>query len=91
MLMANLRYVCSLMSKTGLPLVLTCTKTDEQDAGFVRTWMTDPQVFQHAVKKEIFEMKGDPDDAIKMLRSMGYVIEEFEGNLDVFLDEVELT
>jgi len=81
--MSNLFYTCSLMSKTGLPTLLTCTKTDLQDESYVTEWMTNVESFTLAVQEE---QKRHPDGSggERLLRSMGYVVEEFRSHLDVY-------
>ena len=71
------------MSKTGLPTILTCTKTDMQDAAYITEWMTNPDAFKIAVEVERKKRK-DGSDAGRLLGSMGYVVEEFRGNLHVY-------
>jgi GPN-loop GTPase len=80
--MSNLFYTCSLMSKTGLPTLLTCTKTDLQDEGYITEWMTNVDAFTIAVKDEQ-ERHPDGSGGERLLRSMGYVLEEFRSHLHV--------
>lgn len=70
------------MSKTGLPSILTCTKTDTESEEYVTEWMNHETAFVDAVTAAQ-PFRKDGSDAGRLLVSMGYVQEEFGGQLDV--------
>ena len=82
--MSNMLYACSVLYKTSLPMVLVCNKTDVKDAAFVKSWMTDFEQFQNAVR---MEKSSDGEQGMgymgSLMGSMGLVLEEFYNQLDV--------
>lgn len=88
--MSNMLYACSILYKTKLPMILVFNKTDVQDAGFAREWMTDFEKFQAALKEEeskgIFGGEGFGGGSGYMgslLNSMSLMLEEFYQHLDM--------
>ncbi|GMM53095.1 GTPase [Starmerella bacillaris] len=77
--MSNMLYACSILYKTKLPMVIVFNKTDEQDAEFAKTWMTDFLVFQEALNKD----GGDEEYMSSLMTSMSLVLEDFYNALDV--------
>lgn len=60
-------------------MVIVFNKTDEQDAEFAKTWMTDFLVFQEALNKD----GGDEEYMSSLMTSMSLVLEDFYNALDV--------
>lgn len=49
---STMLYACSILYRSGLPLVLALTKTDHRSADEVISWMTDNEKFEEALDKE---------------------------------------
>jgi GTPase SAR1 family protein len=88
--MSNMLYACSILYKTKLPMILVFNKTDAQDAEFAKSWMTDFEAFQSALRNE--EEGGTfGGDGVgggsgymgSLLNSMSLVLEEFYKHLSV--------
>lgn len=88
--MSNMLYACSILYKTKLPMILVFNKTDVQDAGFAKDWMTDFEKFQEALRKEekkgVFGGEGFGGGSGYMsalLNSMSLMLEEFYSHLNM--------
>lgn len=89
--MSNMLYACSILYKTKLPMVLVFNKTDVQDAGFAKEWMTDYDAFQAALARDEagnafggVEGEGSGSGYMSsLLNSMSLVLEEFYAHLSV--------
>lgn len=68
----------SILYKTKVPMIIVFNKTDLASWEFARTWMTDFDAFQAAVRS-------DESYANNLTRSMGLVLDEFYKNLRVSL------
>lgn len=74
--MSNMLYACSIMYKTGLPMVLVLNKTDLCDPQPLLCWLTDYYAFQEAL-----ESKHADSYMASMMQSMGLVLEEFYAHI----------
>lgn len=96
--MSNMLYACSILYKLRLPMILVFNKTDVQDAGFAREWMTDFEAFQAALRREeeTGVAGGNPNTLggtasattgtgymNSLLNSMSLVLEEFYKHLSL--------
>ncbi|KAF2202942.1 hypothetical protein GQ43DRAFT_367972 [Delitschia confertaspora ATCC 74209] len=90
--MSNMLYACSILYKTRLPMILVFNKTDAQDAGFAKEWMTDFEAFQEALRNEeeggsfggeTAPFGGGSGYMGSLLNSMSLVLEEFYKHLSV--------
>ena len=93
--MSNMLYACSILYKTKLPMILVFNKTDVQDAGFAKEWMTDFEAFQAALKREedlgsfggaeggSGGLGGGSGYMGSLLNSMSLMLEEFYRHLSV--------
>jgi GTPase SAR1 family protein len=93
--MSNMLYACSILYKTKLPMILVFNKTDVQDAGFAKEWMTDFEAFQGALRREeelggfgglegsSTGMGGGSGYMGSLLNSMSLMLEEFYSHLSV--------
>ncbi|KAF2266800.1 hypothetical protein CC78DRAFT_542101 [Lojkania enalia] len=90
--MSNMLYACSILYKTKLPMILVFNKTDAQNAGFAKEWMTDFEAFQDALRNEEEGGSfGGEGSAVgggsgymgSLLNSMSLVLEEFYKHLSV--------
>jgi GTPase SAR1 family protein len=83
--MSNMLYACSILYKTKLPMILVFNKTDAQDAEFAKTWMTDFEAFQTALRDEEENApEGNGSGYMgSLLNSMSLVLEEFYKHLSV--------
>ena len=93
--MSNMLYACSILYKTKLPMILVFNKTDVQDAGFAKEWMTDFEAFQAALKAEEDQGSfggyeggngggsGGSGYMGSLLNSMSLMLEEFYRHLSV--------
>ncbi|KAL8998010.1 MAG: hypothetical protein Q9169_002850 [Polycauliona sp. 2 TL-2023] len=93
--MSNMLYACSILYKTKLPMILVFNKTDVQDAGFAKDWMTDFESFQAALKREEDSgsfggvegaeggIGGGSGYMGSLLNSMSLMLEEFYRHLSV--------
>ncbi|KAH0551370.1 hypothetical protein GP486_007416 [Trichoglossum hirsutum] len=93
--MSNMLYACSILYKTKLPMVLVFNKTDVQDAGFAKEWMTDFEAFQAALRREEESgsfggveggegaLGGGSGYMGSLLNSMSLMLEEFYRHLSI--------
>lgn len=83
--MSNMLYACSILYKTKLPMILVFNKTDAQDAGFAKEWMTDFEAFQLALQKEEGNDEGVGGSGYmsSLLNSMSLMLDEFYKHLDL--------
>ncbi|KAG5518353.1 hypothetical protein PMAC_003150 [Pneumocystis sp. 'macacae'] len=83
--MSSMLYACSILYKTKLPLVVVFNKTDVQDAGFAREWMTDFEAFQSALSRDEGNVEGEGGSGYmsSLMNSMSLMLEEFYRHLDV--------
>lgn len=88
--MSNMLYACSILYKTKLPMILVFNKTDVQDAGFAKEWMTDFEKFQEALREEeekgVFGgdgFGGGSGYMSSLLNSMSLMLEEFYSHLEM--------
>lgn len=87
--MSNMLYACSILYKTKLPMILVFNKTDVQDAGFAKEWMTDFEAFQAALRIEEDGGSFGGQDGVgsgymgSLLNSMSLMLEEFYNHLSV--------
>lgn len=49
---STMLYACSILYRSGLPIVLALTKTDVKSADEIISWMTDNDKFEEAIDKE---------------------------------------
>lgn len=68
---SNMLYACSIMYKTGLPLVVALNKSDVKEGQNVWKWLTDWDLFEKAM------VEHDTSYVGTLARSMGMVLEEF--------------
>lgn len=83
--MSNMLYACSILYKTKLPMILVFNKTDAQDAGFAKEWMTDFEAFQRALRESEGndEGVGGSGYMASLLNSMSLMLDEFYKHLDL--------
>ncbi|KAL1840281.1 hypothetical protein VTJ49DRAFT_659 [Mycothermus thermophilus] len=86
--MSNMLYACSILYKTKLPMVVVFNKTDIQDAGFAKEWMTDYEAFREALdgdenKNAFGGQDGGSGYMASLLNSMSLMLEEFYSHLKV--------
>ena len=93
--MSNMLYACSILYKTKLPMILVFNKTDVKDADFAKTWMTDFEAFQAALKQDeeagsfggaegsSSGLGGGSGYMGSLLNSMSLMLEEFYRHLSV--------
>ncbi|RMZ84202.1 hypothetical protein DV738_g623, partial [Chaetothyriales sp. CBS 135597] len=88
--MSNMLYACSILYKTKLPMILVFNKTDVQDAGFAKEWMTDFEKFQDALQEEerkgVFGGEGTGSGSgymSSLLNSMSLMLDEFYSHLNM--------
>ena len=93
--MSNMLYACSILYKTKLPMILVFNKTDVKDADFAKTWMTDFEAFQAALKQDeeagsfggseggSSGLGGGSGYMGSLLNSMSLMLEEFYRHLGV--------
>lgn len=88
--MSNMLYACSILYKTKLPMILVFNKTDVQDAGFAREWMTNFEKFQEGLREEeekgVFGGEGFGGGSgymSSLLNSMSLMLEEFYSHLSM--------
>lgn len=74
--MSNMLYACSILYKTGLPLVVVFNKSDVTSADFALEWMKDYDKFQEAM-----DALNDQTYMTSLNRSMALVLDEFYSNL----------
>lgn len=74
--MSNMLYACSIMYKTGLPIILVLNKTDLQSSEDILEWLQDYYAFQEAL-----QAKHHDSYMASMMQSMGLVLEEFYANI----------
>jgi GPN-loop GTPase len=80
--MSNMLYAHSILSKSSLPAILVCNKTDIEDGSFAKEWITDFDAFQSAVQNERITVLGEGDIS-GLVGSIRVVLEEFRLKLDV--------
>lgn len=83
--MSNMLYACSILYKTKLPMILVFNKTDAQDAGFAKEWMTDFEAFQRALRESEGNEEGVGGSGYmaSLLNSMSLMLDEFYKHLDL--------
>ncbi|KAI9891180.1 MAG: hypothetical protein M1814_003023 [Vezdaea aestivalis] len=93
--MSNMLYACSILYKTKLPMILVFNKIDVQDAEFAKSWMTDFEAFQKALRTEeetgnfggneggLPGIGGGSGYMGSLLNSMSLMLEEFYNHLSV--------
>lgn len=70
---SNMLYACSVMYKTGLPLVVVFNKVDIESCKFAQAWMDDFDTFDAALREDNF--------VGTLARSMALALEEFYKNM----------
>ncbi|AMD21569.1 HFL287Wp [Eremothecium sinecaudum] len=84
--MSNMLYACSILYKMKLPMIVVFNKTDVTKADFAKTWMTDFEAFQEALKSDQ-ELNGEAGMGSgymsSLVNSMSLMLEEFYSQLDV--------
>lgn len=78
--MSNMLYACSILYKTKLPFILVFNKTDVKSYDFAKTWMTDFEEFQAALRRE---EEGEERYMNSLMNSMSLMLEEFYRHLDI--------
>jgi GTPase SAR1 family protein len=69
---STMLYACSILYRSGLPIVLGLTKTDVKPADELIEWMTNLEKFEEAIEKE-----GDSGYFGDFNRSTGAIFSEF--------------
>lgn len=80
---SNMLYACSILYKTKLPMVLVFNKTDVQDAGFAKEWLSDFEAFQEALRSNEDDESQGSGYMNSLVNSMSLMLEEFYSQLDV--------
>lgn len=75
---STMLYACSILYRSGLPIVLALTKTDVKDPSEIISWMTDNDAFESAIDRENESTYFDDFN-----RSCGSVFAEFYETLPV--------
>lgn len=75
---STMLYACSILYRSGLPVVLALTKTDVKPADEIISWMTDNDKFEEAISKE-----GDSSYFSDFNRSTGSIFSELYETIPV--------
>ena len=75
---STMLYACSILYRSGLPIVLALTKSDVKSADEIISWMTDNDKFEDAIEKE-----GDDTYFSDFNKSTGSIFSEFYETMPV--------